>query len=160
MAHAMILLVTDLISGERVRGRALVVPRWWLDAARAAVEESQLGLVDLGVKLARAVGRDEPWTHGTLSRFLSGRNVTDQIADAMVALFDLPKPVYYPRDLSEALLFRAAESKRDQRLADADRALGQLESESTRRQTGRVVSPHEPGKVAVVAGNVRAPRRG
>jgi hypothetical protein len=118
----MLAIVTDMISPDRVRGRALVVPRWWLDAARAAAEASGLSLVDLAARLSAKVGRSEPWTHGTVSRFLAGKGVTDQLAEAMIVFFDLPRPVYYPRDLPEALLFRAAEAKRDKRLSDADAA--------------------------------------
>jgi hypothetical protein len=106
----MLAIVTDMISPDRVRGRALVVPRWWLDAARAAAEASGLSLVDLAARLSAKVGRSEPWTHGTVSRFLAGKGVTDQLAEAMIVFFDLPRPVYYPRDLPEALLFRAAEA--------------------------------------------------
>jgi hypothetical protein len=74
----MLAIVTDMISPDRVRGRALVVPRWWLDAARAAAEASGLSLVDLAARLSAKVGRSEPWTHGTVSRFLAGKGVTDQ----------------------------------------------------------------------------------
>lgn len=155
----MLAAVTDLINPDRVRGRALVVPRWWLDAARAAVEASGLGLVDLGSRLSAKVGRSEPWTHGTISRFLAGKVVTDQLAEAMIAYFDLPRPVYYPRDLPEALLFRAAEAKRDQRLADADAAAAKLEADA-RRQTPQVGSPHaaEQGRGGV-GRDVSTPRR-
>lgn len=137
----MLELVTDLVNPDRARGRSLVVPRWWLDAARDAVAASGLGLVEVGERLAAKVGRPDPWTHGAISRFLSGKMVTDQIAEAMVVMFDLPRPAYYPRDMAEALLFRAAEAKRDQRLADADAAAAQLEAE-TRRQSRALGSPH------------------
>lgn len=155
----MLQLVTDLINPERVRGRSLVVPRWWLDAAREAVEASGLGLVEVGEKLAAKVGRSDPWTHGAISRFLAGKVVTDQIAEAFIVMFSLPRPAYYPRDLAEALLFRAAEAKRDQRLADADAAADQLEAES-RRQIRAVSSPHETRGRGRSDRNVPPARRG
>lgn len=44
----MLAIVTDLINPDRVRGRSLVVPRWWLDAAKAAAEASGLIASALG----------------------------------------------------------------------------------------------------------------
>jgi hypothetical protein len=154
----MLAIVTDLINPDRVRGRSLVVPRWWLDAARSAAEASGLGLVELAAKLSAKVGRSEPWTHGTISRFLAGKGVTDQLAEAMILFFDLPRPVYYPRDLPEALLFRAAEAKRDKRLADADAVAERMERE--KRQTEAVPSTHAVTRGRVLDRGVSSPRRG
>lgn len=154
----MLAIVTDMIGPDRVRGRPLVVPRWWLDAARAAAEASGLGLVELAAKLSAKVGRIEPWTHGTVSRFLAGKGVTDQLAEAMILFFDLPRPVYYPRDLPEALLFRAAEAKRDRRLADADAVAARMEQEG--RQTKPVSSPHGVPSGRALDRGVSSSRRG
>lgn len=154
----MISSVTDLVSSDRVRGRSLVVPRWWLDAARSAAEASGLGLVDLAAKLSEKVGRTDPWTHGTISRFLAGKGVTDQLAEAMIQFFDLPRPVYYPRDLAEALLFRAAEAKRDKRLADADAVADRMERE--KRQTEAIPSSHAASKGRALDRGVSSSRRG
>lgn len=146
--------MTDMVDPDRARARALVVPTWWLDLARQAVAASGDGLVEMGRKLAAAKGRPERWNHGSVSRFLSGKMVTDEMVDAFVALFDLPRPVYYPRDAAEAILFRAAEDARSRRLADADAAISAIEDE-VRRPTGR-----QSGDIVSVNGAAGGKRRG
>lgn len=89
----MLTLMTDMVDPDRARARSLVVPTWWLDLARQAVAASGVGLVEMGRKLAQAKRRAEPWNHGSVSRFLSGKLVTDEMVDAFVAVFDLPRPV-------------------------------------------------------------------
>ena len=82
----------------------------------------------------------------------------DQLAEAMILFFDLPRPVYYPRDLPEALLFRAAEAKRDRRLADADAVAARMEQEG--RQTKPVSSPHGVPSGRALDRGVSSSRRG
>lgn len=63
--------------------------------------------IELGEQLAESVGREEPWNHGSVSRFLSGERVTDGMVAAFVALFNMPPPVYYPADFKEAALLQS-----------------------------------------------------
>jgi hypothetical protein len=71
------------------------------------VTTSALSLRELGVALARAAGRAEPWSHATMSRFLSNDQPTNELADAIERYFDLPSYVFYPRDAREAQALRA-----------------------------------------------------
>lgn len=142
--------MVDMIRPARARARALVVPRWRLDLARASASASGDGMVDLGRKLAAAVKRAEPWNHGTVSKFLAGKLVTDEMVEAFVTLYSLPRPVYYPRDAAEALMFRAAEESRSKRLADADDAISAVE-----REVGRHTDPVGSGN-GVQVGKRRA----
>ncbi len=84
------------------------------------------------------MGRALPWNHGSVSRFLRGERVTDDLVAAFVKRFDMPKPVYYPRDIIEAGLFKEAESKRERRVAEYRKA-----ADHVQRQTRSVVSTGE-----------------
>lgn len=99
----------DLIGGDqRTRARAIVVPEWWLALANRLAANDKRGLVDLGKRLATAIKRDQPFNHGTISKFLRGKTLTDELVAAFVTLFDMPQPAYYPRDLAEAIVLKAA----------------------------------------------------
>lgn len=118
----------------------MVVPQWWLALAGRQVEATGLGLVEIGKRLAAKVDRDQDFNHGTISRFLAGEGVTDELVEAFAKLFDLPQPVYYPRDLNEAMMFRAATVARRDRLDDMDAAAEKLAGETGKRQTQDVDS--------------------
>jgi hypothetical protein len=103
----------DMIEGApRRRDRPVPVPGWWLEQARDLFaqwkKETGKGLVELGRELAERVGRDKEWNHGTVSRFLDGQGITDGLVRAFATFFDIPLPVYYPRDLVEAIAFKRA----------------------------------------------------
>ncbi len=100
------------MSPKRTRGRPIVVPRWWLDEAKRRADASGLGLILLGESLAKTAKRALPWNHGSISRFLSGERVTDDLVQAFVERFDMPRPVYYPRDIIEAIAFKEATERR------------------------------------------------
>lgn len=159
-------------SVPRTRARSLVVPRWWLDAAQAAAAQSGMGLVALGEALARTVKRDPPWNHGSISRFIRGERVTDDLVEAFVAHFDLPRPVYYPRDYAEAVIYKtaseisdaaarkSADEKRERRLRDLDEVAEQMAAPAP-SQTRTVVSANAGSRGGGrTAGKVRTPPRG
>ena len=130
----------DMVGGAtRSRDRPISVPRWWMDEAKRRA--AGRGLVELGAELARSVARPEPWNHGSVSRFLSGERVTDGLVAAFVELFDMPRPVYYPRDLAEAALLQAvlrspaaaAAGIVGRKLAEIDRATDAVEPRALAR---------------------------
>lgn len=110
--------MADMIEGiRRTRDRTVPVPEWWFsqalahigqwqDARRARGDKWDLG--QLGAELAMKVGRVEPWTHGTVSRFMRRERITDGLVRAISVYFDIPMPVYHPRNLREATAFKAA----------------------------------------------------
>jgi hypothetical protein len=103
----------EMVSGpERNKARGAEVPRWWFLLMLEQVEkarEAGMSLAKLGAALARAIGREKAWDHGRLSRVLADeKGITDEMVEAFVTYFDLPRPVYYPRDQREAMLIKAA----------------------------------------------------
>lgn len=96
----------------RDRGKAFEAPDWWLEIARAKVGETK-GLIELGKKLAKVVGRSAPWSHTVLSKFASaGAAPTQELAIAISVHFQIPRPFYVPADLHEARAIQAVADMR------------------------------------------------
>jgi hypothetical protein len=152
--------VIDMIRQKRRRAAPYAIPSWWHEAAVAAFRASGMGQVEAAAKLSAAVKREQPWTHGTISKFLGGTYVTEELVAALAVLFDLPLPVYHPASLAEAVALKAAAQssrvlpsttagvgpslhaagvRRDAKLAAADRELEQIGAKS---QSGSVPSEH------------------
>lgn len=141
----------SMIEGApRRRDRPVPVPGWWLEQVRERFaqwkKETGKGLVEIGHELARAVGRDKEWNHGTISRFLDGQGITDGLVRAFASFFDIPLPVYYPRDLVEAIAFKRAVERQGRTTKDSasdkevkivesyDRAAARIERAQSRRK--------------------------
>jgi hypothetical protein len=86
----------------RERGRTVDMPSWWLDLVRSRVAGMGKSLGDVGEMLAEKVKREEPWSHASVSRFLAGLHVTDDMAEAFVQLLKVPPAIFVARSESEA----------------------------------------------------------
>lgn len=137
------------------RAKGANVEDWWMIMVRKIVEgrKEDLGetLSDLGVALAEAVGRDEAWNHGSVSRFLGERNITADMAAAFSKLFGIPQPFFSARSEEEALALQQVSRRYDdkplnpdqkQRRGELDQALDAAEVE-VRGQSSGVVSTDE-----------------
>jgi hypothetical protein len=161
--------VVDMIRQKRKRAAPYAIPAWWHAAAKEAFANSGMGQVEAAAKLSAVAKREQAWTHGTISKFLAGTYVTEELVGAFVAFFDLPLPVYHPATLTEAVALkaaaqrvrettpatdlpppvaasnvaavepppRAADVRRDAKLAEADRQLDEI---SAGRQPNRLRS--------------------
>ena len=56
----------------------------------------------LGAILAKRVNRPEPWSNASISRYLSGKQVTVELTVAMADYFGLPCPILDPETPGEA----------------------------------------------------------
>ncbi len=132
----------------RDRGEAFDAPVWWLDAARAALIGIK-GLVELGEELAALVGRGSAFNHTMLSRLRSGE-LTRPSLDLALAIsqrFGIPRPFFIASTRLESVAIEAVEALsqsltsvekktgkpdliRIDRISQADRQLGQLETET------------------------------
>ncbi len=125
-------------------------PPWWLEIARPLVRKHGK-FVELGKELQRLVGRGKPWSHSVLIRFSEEddpERPSQELARAISLKFDIPGPIYIPRNRAEAELMQAAErtitnlmfpsTKAEQirsgRLSQRDRDIDELEGEATRHR--------------------------
>ena len=103
------------------RAKGVDLPDWWLLKVGELVDERKETLGEsmstLGKKLAEAVGREEPWDHSAVSRFLRGRNTTVPMAEAFSELLGVPRPFFVPRTLEEAIALTATAKRHDARTA-------------------------------------------
>ena len=113
--HSDVLNLPDdrLVGGDdRDRDRPMQVPVWWLREVNRRVdvwkEKTDQGLHELGLELTKAAKRDKAWTHGTVSKCLRAKLVTDKLVEALAAFFEMPPHTYHPASLSEALALQNA----------------------------------------------------
>ena len=91
------------------RGNTFEAPTWWLRLARQELVKIG-GYQKLSTELAALVGRKKPWHHATLSRFATddpSMRPTQELALALSRYFEIPAPVYIPRNLAEARAMQA-----------------------------------------------------
>lgn len=133
------------------RAKGVVLPAWWLIKIRELVELRGGNLTQLGKDLATAIGRDEPWDHSSVSRFLRDKVTTAPMAAAFSCLFAFPPAFYVARTLDEAFALQATAKRYDavavnpeqaRRLAVADQVVDS-EEESVRRRNDPVESDNE-----------------
>lgn len=139
---------------KQPRAKGAVLPSWWMNKVREIVdqrkEDDGESLVVLARLLSEAFGRPRPWDHGAVSRFLSEKNVTVDMAEAFTLLFGVPRPQYQPRTFDEALSMQQVARRYDakmqqitaeqrRRLNTADQVLEAAEDEA-RDQRDRVDS--------------------
>lgn len=91
-----------------MRSPEIPAEQWWLDLARELLEEDKRrgrNLTQLGVDLAKGIGRATPFHHTQLSRFKTGDiGATMELADALVREFvDLPCAYLIPKSREESL---------------------------------------------------------
>ena len=92
--------------GSTGRSSAIQVSPAWLDLLRErtdalTVDGKSVGVVQLGKMLADAVGRRTPFSKATVSRFLLGDLITEEMLQAFSKLFDLPYPVITANSIEE-----------------------------------------------------------
>jgi hypothetical protein len=131
------------------RAKGVDLPSWWLEKVRELVDEREgESLTQLGIELAKTVGREQPWDHSSVSRFLRNQNTTVPMAIAFAELLGLPRPFFIPRSLDEALSLQQVVRKYDarevgpaqaERLASMDNA-ARLALDEAKGHTARVSS--------------------
>lgn len=82
---------------QKPRANKINVPGHWLVQCRRWARKNHESLSTLGPKLARSIRRDEPFSKATLSRYLRGMKVTDDLTRAFARLMKVPYPVLLPR---------------------------------------------------------------
>ena len=82
---------------SKPRASKINVPGHWLVACRRWARKHKESLSTLGPKLAKAIRRDEPFSKATLSRYLRGQKVTDDLTRAFSRLMGVPYPVLMPK---------------------------------------------------------------
>lgn len=76
------------------RGTSVEVPDWWMRQVRKIRASREDSLVALAAELSKAVDKERPWTHGTVSNFLTEdekkSRTTIEMADAFSLLYKVP----------------------------------------------------------------------
>lgn len=126
-AHRMrALLLARMRKSPKERASTLPIPDWWLLMARERIHTQGLTQAELGIRLAKAIGRAEPFAHTTVGRFLKGAVLGDDMALAFEREFAMPPPIFIPEDAQEALDMQHVRDRARERRA--------LASEPTRRR--------------------------
>lgn len=136
---------------QRIRGRPVALPGWWLKAAARAT--AGMDLSELAKQLTKTAGRETAWSRETVGKFLHGKHPTYELMLAFCAQFqdELLQPVFIANTYEEAhqLLttlrrVRGLESnpEKEARRLVLDDALELLE-QSAPDQTARVESEDE-----------------
>jgi hypothetical protein len=129
-------------SNKKERGRQVTLPPWWIEAARRHAEGWTLQA--LATALTDVARRSTPWDRTTVGDFLKNLHPTQELMEAMCALFELPWPVFTARSYEEADQMQKIARRYDvnperaARLAELDAASRILASR--RDQIGRVDS--------------------
>lgn len=150
-------------------------PQWWLDLFAAEYErreranadaktrrEAEIyiqGTVQLGIELARLVGRPAPWNHSAVSRFINGKGHTIEMAEAFSLLYGLPRFQAVVRaDTPEQARDLEMFLRRSQaRIGSVDREIADL-AQQAERQTAPVPSAvHGSTKGGGGGGRARRP---
>ena len=76
------------------RGDGVDLPGWFLQGVNARFDDLGQSMGEVGKLLADAIGREEKFDHSTVSRFLSGKNTTIEMAQAFAVLYRMPMPVF------------------------------------------------------------------
>jgi hypothetical protein len=84
---------------KKIRGKAIVLPKWWLDEVNARFaalkHEKRITAVSLAVDLSRAVSRELDWDHKAVERFLKGEVTTIEMMWAFLKVWpSLVQPVF------------------------------------------------------------------
>lgn len=84
---------------KKIRGKPVVLPRWWLDEVNQRFAElkraKQITAVALAADLTRAAGRELPWDHKAVERFLAGDVTTIEMMWAFLKVWpSLVPPVF------------------------------------------------------------------
>lgn len=85
-------------------------------------------LIQFGKVLAKEVGRDEPFSESSLSRFLNGKQPSDEIAKAFSIFFELPSSMIAARHVEEVEWFRIGRMLRVANRPDFQQLLGKLQA--------------------------------
>jgi hypothetical protein len=136
----------NMSTPARKRANGVDLPEWWLQKVNALVDERDESMVELGKSLAVAAGRDRPWSHSIVSRFLENQNTTIDMAEAFSALLGIPQPFFVPRSLDEAIALtatakryevKATTPEQSRRLAEIDALLESETRAATLDRSGR-----------------------
>ena len=73
------------------------MPYHWLEQCRQWVEEHDETTRSIGPKLAAVLDRGQPFSKATVSRYLRGEKVTDELTEAFALLMGVPFPVPVPQ---------------------------------------------------------------
>ena len=80
------------------RGNKIVVPEHWLERCRAWVQEQEETVRSLGPKLGAVIDRETPFSKATVSCYLRGERVTDELTEAFARLMGVSFPVPQPKN--------------------------------------------------------------
>lgn len=101
---------------------------WWIRLAKPLVRDYKPGFVQLGKEMAKAVGRSRAYTHSPLSRFVATGECSVEIATAISAVFNLPRPAFVARSRDEAVeMMKIAEQFDGVVISDIDAEIIELE---------------------------------
>ena len=75
------------------RASRIKVPATWLTQVEEFRREHAWSLEELGKRAAAAVHRARPFSHATLSRYIAGDLVTDELTTALAVLMSAPEPM-------------------------------------------------------------------
>lgn len=131
---------------ERI-GRA-VLPEWWKALVFPKMRADKRSQQEVAEEASAIVGREKDWDGSAISRFLTERAVTRELANALSDMYEEARPFFEARSQEEAQAFLAVQRRFDARSAATpemisrrSRALSALER--TVDQTKNVVSKHE-----------------
>lgn len=62
---------------------------------------TKTNIVEFGAMLAAATGRVDPWADASISRFLNGTQLSDELLLGFVTFFDLPYPILSAKSVEE-----------------------------------------------------------
>lgn len=90
-----------LVAGTiKIRGRPIVLPKWWIDELRQKFEYQQKAgeetKVSLAKKLSDVASRPLPWDHKAVERFLKNKTTTFEMMWAFLKIYpSMVPPVFF-----------------------------------------------------------------
>jgi hypothetical protein len=124
-------------ANDQGRGNTIELEPQWLDFLHGLWRQVKSGehpraegrkhnLVQFGALLAKEIGRDQPFSDASVSRFLKGTQVTDELARAFCQFFSLDYPVLSARHPDEIRWFALGRLMREMNQEQFESLLGQI----------------------------------
>ena len=125
------------------RGNTIPLSQEWLDMlhglwrdvkeGRHPKSDGQTVSMDtFGAWLAEAIGRDRPYSRASISRFLAGLQVSDDLSDAFCLFFGLNSPALYADTPAEIDWFNLGRRLRGKSQTEYDTIVAMIRSRLSR----------------------------